>query len=67
MEVFLAAASTKLEWVQDALSAESHALKQGLVLARTLGCNRIIFGLPGSRQYDAGRRLFSRYSSSGYR
>jgi hypothetical protein len=38
----LAAASTKLEWVQDALSAESHALKQGLILAQTLGCNRTI-------------------------
>jgi hypothetical protein len=41
-----AAANAKLEHVQDAMSAESHAIKQGLILAQPMGCNRIILS-PG--------------------
>jgi ribonuclease HI len=32
----------KLDHVLDALSAEMQALKQGLILAQSIGCNRII-------------------------
>lgn len=39
---FIAAGNTKLESVQDTLSAEAHALTQGLILEKTMGCNRII-------------------------
>jgi ribonuclease HI len=38
----IAANNTKLEFVQDLLSAESHAIKQGLILPQMVGCNRII-------------------------
>jgi ribonuclease HI len=39
---FIAANNTKLEFAQDVLSAEAHAMKQGLLLAQVVGCNRII-------------------------
>jgi ribonuclease HI len=39
---FIAASNTKLDHVLDALSAEVQALKQGLILAQSIGCNRII-------------------------
>jgi hypothetical protein len=38
---FVAACNTKLDFVLDALSAEAHALKQGLILAETMGCHLI--------------------------
>jgi ribonuclease HI len=40
--LFIAASTSKLESVHDVLSAEIHALKQGLILAQIIGCNRII-------------------------
>ena len=39
---FIAACNSKIEYVHDALSAEVYALKQGLQLAESLGCNRVI-------------------------
>jgi ribonuclease HI len=45
---FVAACNTKLDFVLDALSAEAHALKQGLILAETMGCNRIIMSSDSS-------------------
>ena len=39
---FIAASSNKLDFVLDAMSAEIAALKQGLQLALSVGCNRII-------------------------
>jgi ribonuclease HI len=39
---FLAASRGRLEFVHDAMTAEVHALKQGLLLAQSLGCNRVI-------------------------
>jgi ribonuclease HI len=36
------AASNKLEFVHDVLLAEIQALKHGLILAQSMGCNRII-------------------------
>jgi hypothetical protein len=39
---FIAAGNTKLDFVQDVLLPESHAIKQGLLLAQIIGCNRII-------------------------
>jgi ribonuclease HI len=39
---FVAACNTRIEHVLDALSAEAQALKQGLNLAQSHGCNRVI-------------------------
>lgn len=39
---FIAAANSKIDVVFDALSAEAYAIKHGLSLAQTVGCNRII-------------------------
>lgn len=39
---FIAAANTRIDVVMDALSAEAYAMKEGLKLAQTIGCNRII-------------------------
>jgi ribonuclease HI len=39
---FVVACSTKLKYVHNAFSAEIHALKQGLLLAKSIGCNRLI-------------------------
>jgi ribonuclease HI len=40
--LFIAVRTSKLESVHDVLSAEIHALKQGLILAQIIGCNRIV-------------------------
>jgi hypothetical protein len=39
---FIAAWNTKLDFVQDVLSAEAHAIKQGRLLAQIIVCNRSI-------------------------
>jgi ribonuclease HI len=39
---FIAASSCKLEYVFDVLSAETLALKNGIMLAQSVGCNRLI-------------------------
>jgi ribonuclease HI len=39
---FIAAANSKIEVALDALSAEAHAIKHGLSLGQSIGCNRII-------------------------
>jgi hypothetical protein len=31
-----------LEFIPDALSAQAQAINQGLILAQTIGCNRVI-------------------------
>lgn len=40
---FIAAAENFLEHVADAPMAEAYALKEGLMLAQQIGCNRVIF------------------------
>jgi hypothetical protein len=37
-----------MEFAQDVLSAEAHAMKQGLLLAQMVGCNRIIISSDSS-------------------
>jgi hypothetical protein len=59
---FVAACNTKLDFVIDALSAEAHALKQGLILAETMGCNRIIISSDCS---DVIKIMQDRGNSSG--
>ena len=39
---FLAASNSILEFVHDVMTAEVYALKQGLLLAQSLGCTRVI-------------------------
>jgi ribonuclease HI len=59
---FVAACNTKLEFVLDVLSAEAHALKQGLILVQTMGCNRIIISSDCS---DVIKIMENRGNSSG--
>jgi hypothetical protein len=59
---FIAACNTKLEFVLDALSAEAHALKHGLILAETVGCHRIIISSDCS---DVIKVMQDRGNSSG--
>ena len=39
---FIGANNCKLDFVQDALTAEAHTMKHGIQLAQMLGCNRIV-------------------------
>lgn len=39
---FVAASNSRIEFVHDSMSAEIHALKQGLILAQSLGCNKVV-------------------------
>lgn len=41
-EKFIAAKDSNIALVHDVLSAEAFALKEGLLLAESLGCNRIV-------------------------
>ena len=40
---FVAVCNHKLDFVQDVLAAEAHALKRELLLVQSLRCNRVIF------------------------
>jgi ribonuclease HI len=40
--LFIAASTSKVESVHDVLSAVIHALKEGLILAQIIGCNKIV-------------------------
>jgi ribonuclease HI len=39
---FVAASNSKIDFIHDVMSAEIHALKGGLTLAQSMGCNRVI-------------------------
>jgi hypothetical protein len=39
---FIASSNRKLDFVRDILSAEVQVLKEGLLLAQSMGCNRVI-------------------------
>jgi hypothetical protein len=59
--MFIAAGISKLKAVRDALSAEAPALKQGLILAQTIGFDRIIVSsdcLEGGYSQDVAAALF---------
>lgn len=39
---FIVASNTRIDHAHDAITAEAMALKQGLLLAQSMGCNRLI-------------------------